>query len=274
MRYILFNPLSSHGKSKKYLYKIEKKLKKRNEEYKVINILDTKLEIIKNVFKEDDSLILFGGDGTIHTLINEIADLQIKSRVFVYKAGSGNDFFRDFKGKIVEVTKMIDEFPRIKYNDHEEIFINGVGSGIDAAVCNAHASGEKGGYFRKSVQLFKKFKQFEIEVTLDDGRVIKYDDTWFVTVQHGRFFGGGMKLSPKSKRDDKTLEVCMIHRVKLGVLLFIFPLIFLGWHLLFKRVGIEIIKTSKAHIKTKYPMLQRDGEVVFDILEFDVYFKE
>ena len=44
MYYILYNPLSSNGKSAKYVLKVAKKLEKRNEKYyvnlKAVNYLD------------------------------------------------------------------------------------------------------------------------------------------------------------------------------------------------------------------------------------------
>lgn len=272
MYYVLYNPLSSKGKINKYLKKLIKKIVKIKETYKVINILETTIEDLKKECVSTDALVFLGGDGTIHTLLNQVIQAKLEVRVFVYKAGSGNDFIRDHKGKFIEITKMIPSFPIIVYDDKEELFVNGVGTGIDAAVCNTHTGGK--GYLLQAVRLFMKFKKFETTIELDNGQVLNFKDTWFLTVQHGRFFGGGMKLSPKSKRDDRILEVFVVHKVKLPILLMIFPLIFLGWHLVFKRVGIRVYKTSSISVKTAYPLLQRDGEVYEGAKEFKVFFKE
>lgn len=274
MHYILFNPLSSRGKSKRYLKKIEKRLNKQATKYEVINVLENPFSSLKEQLTNEDTLIFFGGDGTIHILLNEVINSGLKLSVYVYKAGSGNDFFRDYKGKIVNLTDLIPTFPHIKYEGYEEVFINGVGSGIDAAVCNAHGIGAKGSYLSQAIKLFMGFKKFSIRVEIDNNEILEFDDAWFVTVQHGRFFGGGMKLSPKSKRDDGTFEVCIIHKVKLPLLLLIFPFIFLGWHMIFKSVGIKIIKAKHVKIETSFPMLQRDGEVYHGVKSFETFFKE
>lgn len=272
MKYILFNPLSSHGKSRKYLKKLGKILTKRNEEYEVVDVILTPFSQFQKELTENDSLVVFGGDGTIHVLVNQIIEYNLKCRVFAYRAGTGNDFFRDYKEEIIEITELIKTFPVIKYDNNKEKFINGVGSGIDAAVCSSHDSG--GSYLKDAYRLFRNFKKFSVELTMDDDKVVKFDDTWFVCVQHGCYFGGGMKLSPNSKRDDKILEIVLVRKVKLPLLLMIFPLIFFGWHMAFKKVGIEVFKVSKVKVKTAYPLLQRDGEVYKGASEFEVFFEE
>ena len=43
----------------------------------------------------EDEVIICGGDGTINRFVNDVKDIQIKSRIYYLPAGSGNDFARD-----------------------------------------------------------------------------------------------------------------------------------------------------------------------------------
>jgi diacylglycerol kinase family enzyme len=94
-------------------------------------------------------------------------------------------------------------------------------------------------------------------------------------VQNGRYFGGGMKITPSSNRRDREMELCVIHSVNFFKLLLIFPLIFLGKHMWFKQVGISVVKGKHFILKADIPQaFQSDGEVVKDVREFEASISE
>ena len=126
MHYILYNPLSSNGASKQHVTKIEELLKKENKEYEVINLVEASKDVEHYVSKihRTDTLIIVGGDGTLHRFVNAIKHIQNNSEVYLYRGGTGNDFSREFsKTTLINITENIKNLPLVKVNGHEELFI-------------------------------------------------------------------------------------------------------------------------------------------------------
>src|SRR5574344_2834853 len=139
---LLYNPLSRKGHGYESVKKLEKKLKRKKitfEEINLLDIVDKEKEYLSSINAED-IIVIIGGDGTIHQIVNRIKGLVIPNRIFMYRAGRGNDFSREHKGKLFEITEEIEDLPTFKCdNDEEIIFLNGIGMGIDAEVCRVQA---------------------------------------------------------------------------------------------------------------------------------------
>ena len=277
MNYILFNPLSSNGAGKKHVEIIENLLKNENKEYEIIDLV----EAAKNVsfyaakIHREDTLIIVGGDGTLHHFVNGIRSIQNNSKVYLYRGGTGNDFSRDFpKETLIDITESIKNLPVVRVNGNEELFLNGCGFGVDGEVCSMmeNKSTKKKGlnYFKSAIMLLKKFKRYDLEIEVDGVRHT-YKNVWLTVVNHGKYFGGGMKVTPMSDRNDRVLEACVIHSVSFWKLLLIFPLIFIGKHMWFKEVGISIIKGVHFRLNASTPQVfQTDGEVRKDVKQFEI----
>ena len=277
MHYILYNPLSSNGTSKKHVAKIEELLKREDKEYQILDLV----EIAKNInpyvdkIHRDDKLIIVGGDGTLHRFVNGIRHIQNNCEVFLYRGGTGNDFSRDFpKQMLINITDYIKNLPSVKVNGNDELFLNGCGFGVDGAVCNMvnDANNKKKGlnYFKSAIMLLKNFKQYDLDIEVDGVRYT-YKNVWFTVVNNGKYFGGGMKITPESDRTDRILEACIIHSVSFFKILLIFPLIFIGKHMWFKHVGISVIKGQHFKAVASSPQIfQTDGEVLNEVKEFEI----
>ena len=277
MHYILYNPLSSNGTSQKHVAKIEELLKREDKEYQILDLV----EIAKNInpyvekIHRDDKLIIVGGDGTLHRFVNGIRHIQNNCEVFLYRGGTGNDFSRDFpKQMLINITDYIKNLPFVKVNGNDELFLNGCGFGVDGAVCNMvnDANNKKKGlnYFKSAIMLLKNFKQYDLDIEVDGVRYT-YKNVWFTVVNNGKYFGGGMKITPESDRTDRILEACIIHSVSFFKILLIFPLIFIGKHMWFKHVGISVIKGQHFKAVASSPQIfQTDGEVLNDVKEFEI----
>ena len=277
MYYILYNPLSSNGKSKKHVDIITEILNKENKESKVISLLDAAKDIdsYSKMIHRDDVMIIVGGDGTLHRFVNGIRNIQNNSKVYLYRGGTGNDFSRDFpKEKLIDITEAIKNLPIVTVNGNEELFLNGCGFGVDGEVClmmENKANKKKGlNYFKSAIMLLKSFKRYDLELEVDGVRHT-FKNVWFTVVNNGRYFGGGMKITPSSDRGDRILEACVIHSVSFWKILLIFPLIFIGKHMWFKKVGISVIKgqSFKAKASTSQ-VFQTDGEVLKNVKEFEI----
>ncbi len=275
MYILLYNPLSAKNTGIKKYEKLCKKFKKKNIEYIGYNILDfngREMEFALSL-KEDDIVVIIGGDGTLSQVINKIRGINIKNRVFFCRAGSGNDYCRDHKGNYFEITHELKTFPKVIANGKEGKFINGVGMGIDAAVCDRvnanHKKGIEESYYKSAIKVFKNFKQFPITITID-GQEKKYDKVWFAAIQNGKYFGGGMKIAPKAERLDEYLDIYIIEGIKLFKLLLIFPLIFIGKHIWFKKYVHEFRGKHIILESLVFDKVQRDGEVLDNINKIEV----
>jgi diacylglycerol kinase family enzyme len=67
---------------------------------------------------------------------------------------------------------------------------------------------------------------------------------------------------------DDILEVTVVHTVSFPKLLCIFPFIFIGKHLWFKKQGVSVLKGRKFTLTASSPQpLQGDGEVIENVRE-------
>ena len=276
MHYILYNPKSNSGKTAKKIVKFSRKLKKQKIEHKLINLLTLKASdyaTLRAKVVKEDVIIIAGGDGTLHKVVNNKEFQSLDNKIYMYKAGRGNDFARDKKGKLFEITEYVKNLPFAKINGRNQYFLNGVGVGIDALTCDKqmynYLIGKKESYFKIAFKAFFNFKPYDLSINID-GKDYEFHNVWFFVIQNGKYFGGGMKVSPKSSRLDDKLEFVVVHNVGFKKLLTIFPLIFIGKHILAKK-AIKIISGQIFKVKCNYDILQIDGEVEKPLEELEVY---
>lgn len=271
MYYLLFNSLS--GSAKKGIKSISKHCKKKKIETKLFSILDSNIvnEVLKTASK-DDSIVILGGDGTLNAFIQNELVKESVARIMLYKAGSGNDFARDHKGKLIDITEEVKNTPYYIINDKRFNFLNGVGMGIDACVCDAVNNRKDGSYFKTAVNIFKTFKSYKLDIIVD-GKKYSYNDVFFFVAMNGKYIGGGMKIAPEAVRDDGILEVYIIKAKSYKKIIPIFPLIYLGLHKLARKNVVHLRgREITANISDKYPM-QADGEVINDLSSIKIYAK-
>ena len=98
MKYYLYNPLANNG---------------IGTEIPGADLLDaSKLDYVEffGNLKEDDEVVLIGGDGTLHYLINHVDCDSLKNNVYLYGNGTGNDFLNDIgekPGKEILINKYL-----------------------------------------------------------------------------------------------------------------------------------------------------------------------
>lgn len=276
MDIILYNPLSRNGKSKETVLSLEKKLIELGNKVSVQSIFE--IVSIKSFIESvhiDDRVIIVGGDGTLHHLVNQIRGYEIKQPIFVSKAGTGNDFIRslNIKEAIIDITPYIQDLPKALVNDKESLFLNGTGIGVDAYVCHLVNTSPKKkttfNYFKMALKAFLTYKPSSAVVTVD-GVSTTYKKVWFVLAANSVYMGGGMKFSPSSVRNDDLLELLIIHRIPRLLLFVIFPTIYFGKHTIFKRyVKVQQGKVFKVEYgKTTY--LQMDGESISGVKVMEI----
>lgn len=269
MIYILYNDKSNRGKPIRETKKLEKKFKKKKKEVLSFSIFDIDKKELEfhNQLTSNDQLVLIGGDGTLHYYFNQIYPNPIVYRVFIKACGRGNDFAREYKKhKLFEITHLVNDFPKLKINGQEEyVFLNGIGMGVDSLVCLEQLKNAKlkikESYFKVALRVFKNFKPYSLDIEVD-GVSHHYEKVWFFVCNHGKYFGGGMKITPMAKREDNHLDICIVHKIKLRKLLLVFPIVFLGLHRFICKKYIHFYKAKHVVVKPQNcSILQKDGEI-------------
>lgn len=276
MDIILYNPLSRNGKSNDVVINLKETLEKEKRSYSVHSIFEiVNINQFLNELHPDDRVIIVGGDGTLHHLANSIYDFQVKQGIYVLKAGTGNDFIRSLetKEKLVRINDYIFDLPSATYNDKKHVFLNCAGMGVDARVCHVVNNSKKKknafNYFKNAISSFMSHKPKHIDVVVD-GKHMHFNKCWLAVVLNSKYAGGGMRFSPKSKREDDLVELMVIDRIPRLLLFFIFPTIYLGWHVIFKRY-VKMYQGKDIKISfNEDEYLQMDGESFYPVREVEI----
>lgn len=277
MRYIFYNPLSERGKGKMVAEKYAAELER---EYVINSVENFNCEEFLSSLNAEDDVVLIGGDGTLNVFCNLIKDIPLNNNVYFYKAGTGNDFFRDMADYVVNglilLNDYIRELPVVSVNGEERVFINGIGFGIDGYCCEVgdelRAKSDKPvNYAAIAIKgLLFKFKPLKATVTVD-GVTKEYKKVWLAPTMKGKYYGGGMMVAPAQNRmkADRTVTNVVISGGKLPVLV-LFPSIFKGKHVSNTEL-VHIARGKKITVKFDRPTaLQIDGETVKNVSEYTV----
>ena len=236
----------------------------------------------KDPSKKIDCLIVMGGDGSIHEVINGLIDENGKVinpdlKVGILNSGRGCDFIRTLgvpviAGEAVSIlvegkTKKVD-VGQIKINRGEKTdthyFINSFSYGLGGEVArniqrNESMFSPTTTYFIASTMGFLKAKPFELEFKINGDNSYK-KECMNVFVMNGRYSGGGMHWAPPGRLDDGLLDLIVIEKLSKFKLALVTPKVYDGTFLSVKEV--EHKQVSSVKIKSKVDMyLEMDGEV-------------
>lgn len=279
MVYVFFNKKSNSGDNdiKTCIDKLEKEFNN-----KVELIEDDGLEYDKYPLKKDDKLVIAGGDGTLNYLVNHVDISKLPYSIYLLPYGTGNDFANDTKGYVdnhglIYLNDKLASLPTIEVKDKHYHFVNGIGFGIDGECCvEAEKLKEKGetnlNYASITVNLLlKSYKPRKCKVIID-GEELEFKKVYLASCMYGRYYGGGMKVAPNQVRGNNVLSFVTVYgKGKFGTLV-MFPSIFKGEHVKYKKN--TFIKTGKEIevIFDKPCGLQIDGEVINDVTSYKVHF--
>lgn len=277
MNYLLYNPLANNFKAKDTIQEIEQLHPDYN--YNKIDITKISFDEFFNSLKENDTITILGGDGTLSIFASKYQKYMLTNPIYLYKGGSGNDFMKDINASSNEIliNKYLTHLPHVIVNDNEYYFINGIGYGIDGAVCEEadilkENGTEKINYTMIAVKLLLgKFKTYNAKITVD-GVTKEYKNVWLAAGMNGRFYGGGMMVAPLQNRLSNELSlVVMFSKSRLKALM-AFRLIFTG-ELSKKKKIVNSFKGKRIEVQFDRPCaLQIDGEVIKNVTKYVAYY--
>ena len=280
MNYLLYNPLANNGEAEKAKDEVVEALKADFGEIKTQSVIDFDVKKLLQGLTEKDNVILFGGDGTLNRFVNNIYGTEYKNKLYLYRAGTGNDFLKDVADddvKYVEISKYIKKLPLIEVNGMKVKFLNGIGYGVPGAACEVadkqKAEGvEKIDYTKISIGLvLGKYKLPECKVTVD-GVEHQYKKAWLACAMYGRYMGGGMMAAPKQDRLSDKMSCLVWHKSGRLHTLLMFSGIFKGEHVKHTKY-VEVLEGKEMTVEFSSPCaLQIDGETVLNVTKYVVHF--
>lgn len=282
MIYVFLNGLSNNGKGVEAKAQLEKIY--QGQEIKFLDVVEIKnaADTCKSL-SADDKIIIAGGDGTLSRFVNDIYELKLQNEIYFYTNGTGNDFLNDVKEKceikdnLIPMNDFLKSLPLVTVNGEKHYFINGIGYGIDGYCCEEgdklRAKSDKPvNYAGIAIKgMLGKFKPCGGTVTVD-GVSTRYKKIWLAPTMIGRFFGGGMMITPDQDRLNKEHLVsnCVFHDSGMLKTLMVFPSIFKGEHVSHKDI-IEIKTGHEIKVEFDKPCaLQIDGETYTNITSYSV----
>lgn len=289
---VLLNPIAGHGGAEKVQEKLTQLLPDDELIFENLTTLNT-AEYIEKLDGET-KIILAGGDGTINKFVNTVDCDMLHNELYLYAAGSGNDYFNDLRAHVCElfpvdsefdtstirttntlfqINKYVKNLPTVEVQGKTYKFANGVGYGIDGYCCEVgdklKAEGKKVNYTGIAIKgLLFHFKPRNAEIIVD-GVSYNFKKVWIAPTMHGRYYGGGMIPTPNQDRStgDK-LSLCVLYNSGKISTLMTFPKIFKGEHVK-KEKMVKILEGKTITVKFDKPCaLQIDGETVLNVTEY------
>ncbi len=275
-KYILYNPHAGdeHGAEnakKLYALYIGHELI-----YRDLTLIEDFKEFFSSL-KPDDEVIVCGGDGTLSRFVNSIDGIDIQNDILYYAIGSGNDFLHDLEkpngSEPFCINEYIRDLPYIYIDGQRRRFINGIGYGLDGFVCELgnerrKKTGKKINYTTLALRALLFLYKPRSATVIIDGQERRYERVWLTPTMKGRFFGGGMMIAPGQKRESSDLTVLVAHSCGRLRLLTIFPSIFKGEHIKYKKV-VEVFTAKEVTIIYDEPCaMQIDGETITGVKEY------
>ena len=280
MYYVLCNPLSANNQGALLTQVLVEKLSRDDLKFVDVRTIEDYSAFWKNVDLATDVVILTGGDGTLNRFVNSNHGLELPQNLYYYAAGSGNDFRKDVVNdsmELIPLREYIKDLPVVYVNGKEYFFVNGVGFGIDGYCCEEgdalKAKSDKPvNYTAIAIKgLLFFFKPANARITVD-GVTKEYKKVWIAPTMKGRYYGGGMKVTPDQDRNDPEgkVSVALLHGTGKIKTLMIFPSIFEGEHVKHTK-HVEVCRGHEITVEFDRPMtLQIDGETVFNVSTYTV----
>lgn len=209
-----------------------------------------------------DRVVVCGGDGTLHLAVRDF-DL-VRGTLALVPLGSGDDFAKVL-GIPRDVRAACELALRGSVREVDVAVANGVrylgvaGLGFDSEV--ARYANENVKFLRGSlVYLFailRVLPRFTPHRVTIDG--VRSEEIMFATVGNSRQYGGGIRITPDAKIDDRQLDLCIVHRTSRLQLLKTLPRAYTGAHV--KSAFVEMGRATEFAFNSERPMdVYADGE--------------
>lgn len=219
MYHIIANPVAGKKKARKNLIAVEKVFKERGVEYEVWfsgAAHDAEDIARKLTEKGETDIIVLGGDGTLHEVLNGLVD-PARCRLGLVPSGTGNDFaeklglpFDPAKAAELILSGAAKDTDYIQIGDRRSMNVAGVGIDVDVLQrCQRGRMKGKLKYLISLIQSLMSFKGYRVEIETEQGEIFERE-VLISAVCNGDRFGGGIKICPAAEVDDGKLSVVIV----------------------------------------------------------------
>ena len=217
--------------------------------------------LIKQNFTKYEVFVAAGGDGTVHTVAEQLVGSN--KILGVLPIGSGNGFAKEFGFKM-NVRSLLSDIKRADSMDidvieiNDKLCLNVAGIGLDSFVAHSFNNLKIRGFLPYIWLTFKTFlllRPFHATIKCDGEEIIS-ENLFVLTIANTRQFGNNAYIAPEARPNDGMIEIVLIKP---------FPKI-LG-SLFIIRLFTKKINKSKyvRHIKTDKEIVIETDETRFHI---------
>jgi diacylglycerol kinase (ATP) len=217
--------------------------------------------LIRQNFTKYEVFVAAGGDGTVHTVAEQLVGSN--KILGVLPIGSGNGFAKEFGFKM-NVRSLLSDIKRADSMDidvieiNDKLCLNVAGIGLDSFVAHSFNNLKIRGFLPYVWLTFKTFlllRPFHATIKCDGEEIIS-ENLFVLTIANTRQFGNNAYIAPEARPNDGMIEIVLIKP---------FPKI-LG-SLFIIRLFTKKINKSKyvRHIKTDKEIVIETDETRFHI---------
>ena len=284
--YVIVNPVAGFGRGLGDLPLITKLIRENDIPYELVfsqhkyHVTELTVQAVNDGYRR---IIVIGGDGTLHEVVNGLFIQKSvpasEVTIAVIPVGTGNDWIRMYGlptrySAVIRAIKegytFLQDVAAVEYEESRyrqtRYMANVAGVGFDAAVIKrgqAMNSGKKKGasfYIRALINTFFRYKPTGVKIWVDDR--LMYNNLLFsLAMGVGKYNGGGIQQLPESVADDGLLDVTLIKPIH-------------WWHVVFRlrrffngeiySIGhVQHLQGSKIRIESSPEIhLEIDGELL------------
>lgn len=273
---IIVNPNAGKGKGRKNLKTALKLFSERGAEYSVFETTragEAKEFSERLTASGEKEIIVVGGDGTLHEVLNGISDPS-SCRLGLIPSGTGNDFAAaaGLPSNAVRAAEIIlngetKETDFLCVGGVRCMNVGGLGMDVDVLVRCKKGRFVKGKikYLLSLLQSLFTFKGYEIEI--ESGERRETHKALIAVACNGTQIGGGIRICPASVIDDGKIDVMAVECMGKAQIVKAFLYLMKGKVLDYP--AAEHFLCERVKIVPSLPCtVQLDGEL-YDGLEFD-----
>ncbi|MGB8346977.1 MAG: diacylglycerol kinase family protein, partial [Ktedonobacteraceae bacterium] len=245
---IMLNPAANRGHVEHYRALIRGRVTAEQAEYVETSSAGEARERAVSAVQAGREIIIVGGDGSIHEVVNGILSTGRRVPLGIVPAGSGNDYAcntlklpldpaaaleRALTGQLVESDAgMVNNF----------FFANSCSVGLDADIAVAANSMKKVPFMSGSRLYYATtLKQLlfgyghcpQLSFTVNNGTEsidVALKRYVLLAITNGPTYGAGFRINPTADYQDGLLDICAIHHVHLPRALRLLPVVQKGEH--------------------------------------------
>ena len=222
------------------------------------------------ITQDIDAIAVFGGDGTMHDVVNGLYQSNhLSTPVLLFPAGTGNAFNHDLEclGHLTAIERLkkfeLHKIDLLKLITPEQTMVsfNIIGWGLVAQITALAERLRIFGAARYTIaSILKIFTNPTAFATLTYADNKESAEFSFVLIMNTKHTGKGMMMAPYASLSDGLMDVIIVKKTSLLNLLFLFPSIYSGKHVHSKLLEYKQLSAINIAATDGNP-LTIDGEV-------------